>query len=425
MNILSVSQAIAYLRELLETDIVLGDIWISGEVSGPRTQPSGHTYFTLKDPDAQLRGVMFRSAHIKQRTAAEHLAQGTQVIVHGRLTIYEARGELQIVVDFVQPEGVGLRQAQFERLRQQLEEEGLFDATRKRPLPEIPQRIGVVTSPAGAVLHDITNVLERRWPLAELVLAPTPVQGPNSIAGVVGAIESLNQEGNIDLIIVARGGGSIDELWTFNEEAVARAVFGSIVPVVSAVGHETDFTICDYVADLRAPTPSAAAELVAPDRTQVRAWIRTRLTAASSVIDRNLARGRDGANLLVDRAARAVVDVNQQRQLIDNLERGAQTAIATLQREKQEALRHGQIQLAALNPQATLERGYAIVHKSDKAVRSIAEVSTSDSLVIKVADGGFPARVDAPATRRVKRTKRPLPSAKPEPAPAVQPLLLP
>ncbi len=333
MNILSVSQAIAYLRELLETDIVLGDIWISGEVSGPRTQPSGHTYFSLKDPDAQLRGVMFRSAHITQHAAAEHLVQGSQVIVHGRLTIYEARGDLQIVVDFVQPEGVGLRQARFERLRQQLEEEGLFDAARKRPLPQIPKRIGVATSPAGAVLHDITNVLERRWPLAELVLAPTPVQGPDSIAGVVGAIESLNQEPDMDLIIVARGGGSIDELWTFNEEAVARAVFGSVSPVVSAVGHETDFTICDFVADLRAPTPSAAAELVAPDRAQIGAWIRTRLAAAGSVTDRSLARGRDGAELLVDRAARAVVDINQQRQLIDGLERGAQAAIAALQRE--------------------------------------------------------------------------------------------
>ncbi len=425
MNILSVSQAIAYLRELLETDIVLGDIWISGEVSGPRTQPSGHTYFTLKDPEAQLRGVMFRSAHIKQRAAAEHLAQGSQVIVHGRLTIYEARGELQIVVDFVQPEGVGLRQAQFERLRQQLDDEGLFDPARKRPLPQIPQRIGVVTSPAGAVLHDITNVLERRWPLAELVLAPTPVQGPDSIAGVVGAIESLNQEGNIDLIIVARGGGSIDELWTFNEEAVARAVFGSVIPVVSAIGHETDFTICDYVADLRAPTPSAAAELVAPDRAQIGAWIRARLASASSVIDRSLTRGRDGAELLIDRAVRAVVDVNQQRQLIDNLERGAQVAIANLQRERQEAVQRGQIQLAALNPQATLDRGYAVVHKADKAVRSISEVGTGDSLVIKVADGGFPARVDAPATRRVRRTKRPRPREKVEQAPAVQPLLLP
>ena len=425
VNILSVSQAIAYLRELLETDIVLGDIWISGEVSGPRTQPSGHTYFTLKDPEAQLRGVMFRSAHLKQRAAVEHLVQGSQVIVHGRLTIYEARGELQIVVDFVQPEGVGLRHAQFERLRLQLEEEGLFDAARKRPLPEIPQRIGLATSPAGAVLHDIINVLERRWPLAELVLAPTPVQGPDSIAGVVGAIALLNQESDLDLIIVARGGGSIDELWTFNEEAVARAVFGSAVPVVSAVGHETDFTICDYVADLRAPTPSAAAELVAPDRIQVAAGIAAQLSAMGSVINRTVARGRDGAGLLVDRAARAVFDVNQQRQLVDGLERVAQTAMVALQRERQEAVRRSGIQLATLNPQATLARGYAIVHKSDRAVSSIGEVNTGDSLVVKVTDGGFAVRVDSLSKRRVKRTKQQEPAEKTEAASGVQPLLLP
>jgi exodeoxyribonuclease VII large subunit len=271
MQVLSVSQALSYLRELLETDYLLADVWISGEVSGPRTQPSGHTYFTLKDATSQMRGVLFRSAFVRQRRMAEHLEHGAQVIVHGRITIYEARGELQIVVDFVQPEGVGLRQAQFERLRTQLEEEGLFAADRKRPLPSFPKRIGVVTSAAGAVFHDICNVLTRRWPMAEVVLAPTPVQGPEAPYGIVGAIETLNLEGDVDVIIVARGGGSVEELWTFNEEAVARAVFGSLIPVVSAVGHETDFTICDYVADLRAPTPSAAAELVVPDSRQFRA----------------------------------------------------------------------------------------------------------------------------------------------------------
>ena len=218
MQVLSVSQALSYLRELLETDYLLADVWISGEVSGPRTQPSGHTYFTLKDASSQMRGVLFRSALVRQRRMAEHLEHGAQVIVHGRITIYEARGELQIVVDFVQPEGVGLRQAQFERLRTQLEEEGLFAADRKRPLPQFPRRIGVVTSPAGAVFHDICNVLTRRWPMAEVVLAPTPVQGPEAPYGVVGGIETLNAEGDIDVIIVARGGGSIEELWTFNEE---------------------------------------------------------------------------------------------------------------------------------------------------------------------------------------------------------------
>src|SRR3990172_9385853 len=207
MRILTVSQALAYLRELLESDLVLGDVWVAGEVSGPRTQPSGHTYFTLKDESAQLRSVLFRSAMLRQRRMADHLAQGAQVIVHGRLTVYEARGELQVVVDFVQPEGVGLRHAQLERLRLQLEEEGLFDEARKRPLPRFPRRIGVATSAAGAVFHDICQVLERRWPLAEVVLAPTAVQGPEAVPGIVGAIGALNRQKGIDVIIVARGGG--------------------------------------------------------------------------------------------------------------------------------------------------------------------------------------------------------------------------
>ena len=182
MQVLSVTQALGYLRELLESNIVLGDVWIGGEVSGPRTQPSGHTYFTLKDEGAQLRGVLFRSSMMKAPRVVEHLVQGAQVIVHGRVTVYEARGELQVVVDFVQPEGVGLRQAQFELLRQQLQEEGLFDESRKRPLPAFPRRVGVVTSQAGAVFHDICNVLTRRWPLTEVVLSPTPVQGPDGPA---------------------------------------------------------------------------------------------------------------------------------------------------------------------------------------------------------------------------------------------------
>ncbi len=245
MRILTVSQLASYLRELLETDLVLGDVWVSGEVSGPRTQPSGHTYFVLKDANAQLRAVLFRAAMVRQRRLADYLAQGAQVIVHGKLTVYEPRGELQVVVDFVQPEGVGLSHAQFERLRLKLEEEGLFETARKRPLPRFPERVGVVTSPAGAVFHDICNILRRRWPLAEVVLAPTPVQGPEAASGVIAALEALNRHAGVEVIIVARGGGAPEELAAFNEEPVARAVFVSVIPVVSGVGPVTDVTICD------------------------------------------------------------------------------------------------------------------------------------------------------------------------------------
>lgn len=404
MQVFTVSQAMGYLRELLESNFVLSDVWISGEVSGPRTQPSGHTYFTLKDETAQLRGVLFRSSLMRAPRSLDYLVQGSQVIVHGRVTVYEARGELQVVVDFVQPEGVGLRQAQFELLRQQLEEEGLFDESRKRPLPKFPRRVGVVTSPAGAVFHDICNVLRRRWPLSEVVLAPTPVQGPDAVFGVAGGIAQLNGEGDIDVIIVARGGGSIDELWTFNEEPVARAVFGSLVPVVSAVGHETDTTICDYVADVRAPTPSAAAEIVVPDVLQVDAQLRAAIAFAVGTMQQRLDRDLGAVESYVARAARCATDVNRYRQQLDELERRVLGAVQSGQRQRHDALARCGAQLAALDPQATLDRGYAVVHKGGRVVSSIGDVGAGDGLVIKVADGGFPARVDAPGSRRRRGT---------------------
>jgi exodeoxyribonuclease VII large subunit len=423
MRILSVAQACSYLRELLETDMILGDVWISGEVSGPRTQPSGHTYFVLKDANAQLRSVLFRSAQLRQRRMIDYVTQGAQVIVHGRLTVYEARGELQVVVDFVQPEGVGLRHAQLERLRLQLEEEGLFDPARKRPLPTFPRRIGVVSSSTGAVFHDICNVVRRRWPLTEVVLAPTPVQGPEAVPGIVAAIETLNRLPDVDLIIVARGGGSVEELWAFNEEPVARAVFGSLLPIVSAVGHETDYTICDYVADMRAPTPSAAAELVVPDRLELRMRLQGRLGAGLSALFGRLERERSLTGSLLARADRRAADAGRLRQHLDELERRAVGAIEGQRRDRAAHLRRCLAQLAALDPQATLNRGYAVVHKDGRVVSSVGDVSNGDGLIVKVADGGFPARVETPARRRVRGTRAPSASSNGERA--VQPVLFP
>ncbi|MPZ50685.1 MAG: exodeoxyribonuclease VII large subunit [Dehalococcoidia bacterium] len=424
MRILSVSQAVAYLRELLESDLVLGDVWISGEVSGPRTLPSGHTYFEIKDAGARLSGVVFRATHLRQRRLIDYLTQGSQVIIHGKLSVYEARGELQVVVDFVQPEGVGLRHAQYERLRLQLEEEGLFDPARKRPLPAFPRRVGVATSASGAVFHDICNVLRRRWPLVEVVLAPTPVQGDMAPLGIVAAVETLNALGDIDVIIVARGGGSVEELWAFNEEPVARAVFGSIVPVVSAVGHETDFTICDYVADLRAPTPSAAAELVAPDRFQVERRLRDYTYTAAAISQRSLTRDASSVVSLIERAARGAVDVERLRQRLAELARLGLHAFSVQETKRREQLRRCQVQLTALDPQATLNRGYAVVHKGGRVVSSIAEVASGDGLVVKVADGGFPARVAAPGQRRARNGSVPRNGAT-KPDASVQPVLFP
>lgn len=418
MRILSVSQVVSYLRELLESDLLFADIWVSGEVSGPRTQPSGHTYFTLKDTDAQLRGVLFRSSQARQRRMIESLSQGAQVIAHGHLSVYEPRGELQIVADFVQPEGVGLRHAQYERLRLQLEEEGLFDPARKRPLPRFPRRVGVVSSAAGAVFHDICNVLQRRWPLAEVVLAPTPVQGPEAVLGIVDAIETLNATEGIDVILVARGGGSVEELWAFNEEPVARAVFGSIIPVVSAVGHETDFTICDYVADMRAPTPSAAAELVTPDILQLRSQIHGRLRTGLSAVLALLQRERAGTRSLLARVERQAADLSSLRQRVDSLARRAGSAAESAKRDRLDSLKRCLAQLDALSPQATLARGYAIVHKNRRVVRSVTDINSGDPLVVKVADGGFEAYASGPSKRRTRNGSKPA-----DAEPGVQPVL--
>ena len=291
MRILSVSQAVSHLRELMENDLVLGDVWISGEVSGPRLQPSGHCYFVLKDSLSQLRGVMFRSAYTRLQRSSEYLQQGAQVIVHGRMTVYEARGELQIVVDFVQPEGVGLRHAQFEKLRQQLEEEGLFDASRKRPLPRFPRRIGVVTSPVGAVFHDICNILRRRWPLAQVVLAPTastelaqvrlrdvPVGGSTPLAaGMLCALDLLEGElrRNAEvvpwMVLVTDGRGNVGldgGLGSEDARTIAARLRSSAVNVL--------------VLDTAGPGSGAARELA---RAADADYVRLSTTSADGIVE--------------------------------------------------------------------------------------------------------------------------------------------
>jgi exodeoxyribonuclease VII large subunit len=406
MDVYSVSEVTTYLRELLETNPHLADLWVSGEVSNLTRSPAGHVYFTLKDENAQLRCVFFRRPNM-----GAPLDQGMQVVAHGRVSLYEVRGDLQFYVDFVQPEGVGVLHAQFERLKAQLEEEGLFDEARKRPLPRFPRRIGVVTSPVGAVFHDICNILGRRWPLAEVVLAPTAVQGPEAPAGVVSALTALNDEGAIDVIIVARGGGSLEELWAFNEEPVARAIYASRVPVVSAIGHETDYTIADFVADLRAPTPSAAAELVAPDRLEV--TVRLSVQAASLLTScRGEVEGRrTGVSQAVTRMERLVPDLARERQRVDDLWRQANASLETLLRRWRERLWGFAGQLRSLDPKATLARGYALVQRDGHVVSSVAEVTGGERLSVRVKDGGFPVRVEKaagarPSTRRTRKGEK-------------------
>ena len=259
----SVSEVNAYLRELMESDEVLQDLWVQGEVSNLSRPKSGHLYFTIKDANASLRCVMWRN----QVTRLTYVPQdGDAVEAHGGISVYEAGGQYQLYADQIRPAGEGLLYQEFNRLKEKLEAEGLFDIERKRPIPFLPKIIGIVTSPTGAAVKDMLDTIRRRYPRVAVVISPTAVQGDSAPAEILTALERLNQHTQPDVIRVGRGGGSIEDLWTFNEESVARAVFDSNVPVVNAVGHEVDYTICDFVADLRAPTPSAAAEMIFPDK---------------------------------------------------------------------------------------------------------------------------------------------------------------
>jgi exodeoxyribonuclease VII large subunit len=407
MEVYAVSQVTAYLRELLESDLHLADLWISGEVSNLSRPPSGHIYFTLKDGNAALRCVLFkRGLVVDDRSTGVSLENGAQVVAHGRISLYEVRGDLQFYVDFVQPEGVGLLQMEFERLKAQLEEEGLFDEARKRPLPRFPRRIGVVTSPVGAAFHDISNVLARRWPLLELILAPTAVQGPDAAPGIVAAIGALNHQADLDAMIVGRGGGSLEELWAFNEEVVARAIYGSRVPVVSAVGHETDYTIADYVADLRAPTPSAAAELVAPDRLEVN--VRLGIMAASllSVADDELEGRKADLSSTCTTMEASLPDVDRQRQRVDDLWRRGADRSEELVRGTGTRVESFAARLQSLSPYATLQRGYAVVQRDGQVITRVSDVAEGDRLGVRVRDGGFPVRVERPERKRARRVRR-------------------
>jgi exodeoxyribonuclease VII large subunit len=399
MQVYAVRQVAQHLRELLESDLFLSDLWISGEVSNLRKYPSGHTYFSLKEADCALSAVLFKSANV-----GFQFADGDQVIAHGRMDFYAVRGDLQFVVDFVQPEGVGALQAEFERLKTRLQEEGLFDPARKRALPRFPKRIGVVTSSSGSVFHDICHVLQRRWPMGEIVLAPTAVQGPEAAQRIALAISTLCRRDDIDVMIVARGGGSLEDLWSFNDERVARAIFGSTIPVVSGVGHETDTTISDFVADVRAPTPSAAAELVAPDRNEVAVRLAvaagTLLSGVQSQIDGGRVRVRDG----VSRIERYAPHINVERQKTDDLTRAALTAVEQQVRGFQKGLHGFHLALRSLDPYATLQRGYALVQRDGHVVDSVDGMTVGERLNVRVRDGDFPVRVDSGAP--VPDTKR-------------------
>ncbi len=389
-----VSEVTGYLRDLLGADPVVSDIWVSGEVSNLARPGSGHAYFNLRDEAATLRCAMFKYSG----TGADLLDNGAAVIAHGKVSIYPARGELQLVVDLVQPEGVGELQLRFEELKARLEREGLFEKSRKRPIPRFPKKVAVVTSPTGAVWHDIQNVIGRRYPLAELLLAPTPVQGDAAAAGIaeaLGAVGALGDGGDVDVVILARGGGSAEDLWPFNEEVVARAVFSSTVPVISAVGHETDVSISDWVADVRAPTPSAAAEMAVPDRGEIMASVAAMIRAADSAATGVLQGARLGLDSLDARLGRAVPDMDSMRMRVDELLGTAAAHLRAAVNSSSAYVAGLSARLETLSPIGTLARGYAIVQVGAEGtvVSDATGLAPGDTASVTLAQGAFDAEV--------------------------------
>ena len=388
MAVYTVSQVSSHIKESLESDPLLMDLWVVGEVSGLRNSSAGHTYFSLKDRESLLRCVMFRGMQ-----GAELLSEGDSVSAHGKITFYTRGGTTDFMVDLAMPEGVGELALELERLKQKLAAEGLFENSRKRPLPRFPKRVGVVTSPTGAVFHDIQNVLQRRYPLAELVLSPTIVQGQEAAPRIAVALELLDRDGGCDVIIVGRGGGSLEDLWPFNEEVVARAIYACKTPVVSAVGHETDETIADYVADVRAPTPSAAAELVVPDGYVLRQNLAMVAGTLHRLLNGLTSQRRSDLMALARRMETGLPDTQTLRRRVDDIGQLVQMASERLVQDGKTQVEGFSLRLRALDPAATLDRGFSIVELSDsgQVVTSAMQVSVGDALAITVADGSLAA----------------------------------
>lgn len=392
---LSVSELNARIKGLIESDPVLGSVYVRGELSNYKVYPSGHHYFTLKDAESSLRCVMFRSAASKLRFRPE---SGMRVTAWGRVAVYPRDGAYQLYCEGLMPEGAGDLQVAYEQLKAKLAAEGLFDPAHKKPIPRYPERIAVITSSAGAAVHDIIRVLRKRWPVAKVVLLPVRVQGVEAPPEIAGALRYANKYRVADVIITGRGGGSIEDLWAFNDERVARAIYASELPVISAVGHEPDVTIADFVADLRAATPSNAAELVAPDVSELRDAIRSASARLDQAIDRGLSQRRTA---LTELASRRVMQsptgfIDQRRLELDSIRlRLDAAATGRLHRERQEFARLA-AKLDALSPLKVLGRGYSIALDAEgRAVREADQLKAGDKLDLRLSRGGAKCLVES------------------------------
>ncbi len=415
--VFSVAQINEYIKYLIEDSPVLDSVYIVGEISNLTAyHTSGHMYFSLKDETGVLRAVMFKSSAQRLKFRPEN---GMRVIVHGRITVYAPSGQYQISCDSMEPDGFGALAAAFEQLKAKLSAEGLFDDARKKPIPAFPTAVGVITSPTGAAVRDIINILTRRSPMTKMVLFPTLVQGEGAPKQLSSGIRYFNKYKSVDVIIIGRGGGSLEELWAFNDETLARTIADSEIPVISAVGHETDFTICDFVSDLRAPTPSAAAELAVPDRAELTQKLRLYRDALDTHILAKLRSDRLTLRSLSEKRVLQSPDSFLQNRRMDvdalttrlalSAERRIRAAHAeldpagaALHRAMQNASAHARssflssaAKLEALNPLSVLTRGYSAVFDDDgRTIRSTRDVAVGDTLHLRLSDGVIDAHAE-------------------------------
>ena len=390
----SVSEITNLLSRLIEQQPEFRNVWVQGQVSNYSRAGSGHIYFTLKDEQNQINCVIWRSSATRLRFLPKH---GEEILAQGKISVYGPQGKYQITVNKVEPLGIGALQRAFEELKQQLSDEGLFDNIHKKPLPRFPKKIGVITSATGAAFQDICQQLRKRYPLAEVLLHPALVQGDGAAQEIANALQVMNQRDDIDVLIVGRGGGSIEDLWAFNEERVARAIFASTIPVVSAVGHETDFTIADMVADHRSPTPSAAVEHIVPDQDELFAQLDGFDAWFRGITNNRLQGHKTRLQELETRLAptRRKDAIYQLYQTVDTLEAACRTAAERRRTDSERELYTLAQRLNALSPLATLQRGYSISRKTDgKVLTSAEQVSIGDRIEIQLSDGHLACRVE-------------------------------
>ena len=385
-GILSVSQLNDYLKMLLDGDPVLSAVWVRGEISNFTVPRSGHLYFTLKDEEGQIRSVMFRGSASRLIFQPE---DGMKVIARGRVSLYGPSGQYQLYVDELQPDGAGALALRFEQLKRKLAAEGLFDQARKKPLPTMPARVGVITSPTGAAVRDMINVLGRRFPATEMILFPAAVQGVEAVPQLTLGVEFFGACGFVDVIIIGRGGGSAEDLWAFNDEGLARAIAACPIPVISAVGHESDFTICDFVADCRAPTPSAAAELAVPDRGELLQGLTMRGARLHALIHQRIRQAQSRLEQLQRVPALQSPSrwLDSYRMRLLDEETRLERSMERFLEKRQNRLSGDAGKLTALNPLAILARGYASVRDAHGQITKASDLTVGQEISVRLADG--------------------------------------